>query len=119
MRLRDLFTGGLTWRELASYVRGLSPASATRTALNDGVPEPTGEQILLADLFDAVSIHDWHFAMANSDEKKPKPRQPKPYARWWVTQPRGAKSAERLAKLEDARRRKRDREKAIAEGRIA
>lgn len=98
---------------------GLPPSSATRTALNDGVPEPTGEQVLLADLFDAVTTHDWHFALANSEEKKAKPRQPKPYPRWWVRHVRAKDSARRMAKLEDARRRKREREQAIAEGRIA
>ncbi|MFJ9740810.1 hypothetical protein [Streptomyces sp. NPDC101166] len=100
-------------------MRGLSPDSATRTALNDGIPEPTGEQILLADLFDAVSTLDWHFALANSDEKKAKPKKPKPYPRWWAKPAGRAASPSRLAKLEDARRRKRERERAIAEGRIA
>ena len=117
--MRDLYTGRLTWRELASLVQGLSPAAATRTALNGGIPEPTGEQVILADLFDAVTTHDWHFAVANSDEKKPKPKRPQSYPRWWMTQPSRKKSPERLAKLEDARRRKRERERAIAEGRIA
>jgi hypothetical protein len=119
VRLRDLYTGTLTWRELASYVLGLSPTSATRTALNGGTVEPTGEQIILADLFDAVTTHDWHFAQANADDKKAKPKKPKPYPRWWITQPSRKNSPERLAKLDDARRRKRAREQAIAEGRIA
>ena len=98
---------------------GLSPTSPTRTAVNDGVPEPTGEQLLLADLFDAVTLHDWHFAVANTEEKKPKPKKPKPYPRWWLRQSRPKHSPQRVAKLEDARRRKRQREQAIAEGRIA
>lgn len=118
MRLRDLYTGNLTWRELSNLVRGLSPGSATRTALNDGVLEPTGEQVILADLFDAVTIQDWHFALANSDEKKAKPKKPKPYPRWWI-QHKPRHSEQRVAKIEDARRRKRAREKAIAEGCIA
>jgi hypothetical protein len=100
-------------------VQGLSPESATSAAVNGGIPEPSGEQILLADLFDAVSTLDWHFALANSDDKKAKPKKPKPYPRWWVKQTGRSSSPERLAKLEDARRRKREREKAIAEGRIA
>jgi hypothetical protein len=119
VRLRHLFTGEMTWRELASYVAGLSPQAATRTALNGGITEPTGEEIVLADLFDAVTTLDWHFAMANADEKKAKPKRPKPYPRWWVKQASGRKSPERLARIEDARRRKRARERAIAEGRIA
>jgi len=119
VRLRDLYTGGLTWRELISYVSGLTPASATRTAVNGGQPEPTGEQVILADIFDAVTTQDWHFALAHTDEKKPKPRQPKPYRRWWLSQPDRKNHPERIAKLEDARRRKREREQAIAEGRLA
>ncbi|MEU6768505.1 hypothetical protein ABZ916_39105 [Streptomyces sp. NPDC046853] len=97
---------------------GLPSGCATRTALRDGVPEATGEQIILADIFDAVSIHDWHFSSANSDPKKPKPKKPKKYPRWWE-QKKPRHSPQRVAKLEDARRRKREREKAIAEGRIA
>lgn len=72
----------------------------------------------MADLFDLVAMHDWHFISANADEKKAKPKAPKKYPRWWLP-PRGAKSAERVAKIEAARRRKHAREKAIAEGRIA
>ncbi|HEY6117191.1 MAG TPA: hypothetical protein VI172_14660 [Candidatus Dormibacteraeota bacterium] len=87
--------------------------------MNSGAPEPTGEQILLADLFDAVTVHDWHFALANSDEKKPRPKKPKPYPRWWETPAGRNDSPDRTAKLEDARRRKREREQAITEGRIA
>jgi hypothetical protein len=119
VRLRDLYTGSLTWRELASYVLGLSPTSATRTALNGGTTEPTGEQVLLADLFDAVVTLDWHFALANADEKKATPKKPKAYPRWWLAQPSRKSSTERLAKLDDARRRKQERQQAIAEGRIA
>ncbi|MEV7364243.1 hypothetical protein ACWENS_10740 [Streptomyces sp. NPDC004532] len=119
VRLQHLFTGELTWRELSNLVRGLPPGSATRTALNDGALEPTPEAALLADLFDAVTILDWHFVSANADDKKPKPKKPKPYPRWWVKQARPKNSPQRLAKLEDARRRKREREQAIAEGRIA
>lgn len=118
MRLRDLVTGNLTYRELSNLVGGLSPGSATRLALRDGVLEATGEQIILADLFDAVSILDWHFSSANSDPKKPKPKRPKKYPRWWE-RPKSRNSPQRIAKIEDARRRKREREKAIAEGRIA
>lgn len=119
MRLRDLTNGDLTYRELSSYVQGLPPGSATRTALNEGTPEPTGEQVMLADLFDAVALLDWHFVLANAEEKKAKPKRPKPYPRWWQQQPKRRKSPQRIAKLEDARRRKREREQAIAEGRIA
>ncbi|MGE9696661.1 hypothetical protein ACQKFA_23260 [Streptomyces sp. CH6] len=120
MRLRDLYTGGLTWRELISYVRGLSPQAATRTALNAGIPEPSGEQIVLADLIDTVNALDWHFRQVNTAEKAPKAKPAKPYPRWWEPKPDTARrTAQRVARLEDARRRKRAREQAIAEGRIA
>ncbi|MFE3326900.1 hypothetical protein [Streptomyces sp. NPDC059176] len=120
VRLRWLFTGDMTWRELLSYVDGLPPQSRTRTALNEGRVEPTQEARVLADLFDAVSIHDWHFCAANTDEKKPQPKRPSPYPRWWIpqrpTSPRG--SEQRAAKFEDARRRRQARQQAIASGHI-
>lgn len=122
VRLRHLFTGELTWRELSNLVAGLSPQSATRTALRGGLVEPTGEEILLADLFDAISVADWHFVTANSDEKKPKPKAPKRYPRWWEKpgQQKASKgSPERVARIEDARRRQRERRDAIRSGAIA
>lgn len=118
MRLRHLYTGELTWRELANLVRGLSPQSATRTALNGGQVEPSRETVLLADVFDAVSFLDFHFVSANSDPKKSPPKPPKPYPRWWAKAQQPDQSRERVAKLDDARRRKREREQAIAAGRI-
>lgn len=118
MRLSDVYRGRVTWRELSNYVRYLSPGSATRTALNEGIPEATGEQVLLADVFDAVTILDWHFSTANGDPKKAQPKKPKRYPRWWE-QKKPQNSPQRVAKIEDARRRKKLREQAIAEGRIA
>jgi hypothetical protein len=114
-----LYTSELTWRELSSYVAGLSPQAATRTALNDGVPEPTGEQILLADVFDAVAINDWHFSAANTAENKPTPKKPAPYPRWWLKQRQDKNTPQRLAKLAAARQRRQERQKAITDGRIA
>ncbi len=126
VRLRDLFLRDsdghrrLTWRELGVYVRALPPDSATRTALNDGRPEPTAETVLLADVFDMLQHVDWHIQAANASKKSELPKPPKPYPRWWDPK-RGRKrnSPERLARIEDARRRKREREQAIREGRIA
>ena len=124
VRLRDLTNGNLTYRELASYVQGLPPQSRTRAAVNDGVLEPTQEAVVLADIFDAISIQDWHFVSANAEENKPKPKRPKPYPRWWIDgagsgRAKPQPAAQRVARLEDARRRKREREQAIAEGRIS
>ncbi|MEW2578340.1 hypothetical protein [Streptomyces syringium] len=118
-RLRHLYTGELTWRELSSLVRGLSPQSATRTALNHGRPEPTGEQVLLADLFDITQHLDWHVQAANVAKRSDLPKKPKPYPRWWDTTPRRTNSSQRVARIEDARRRAAARRQAISEGRIA
>lgn len=127
VRLRDLFSqecgacgqGRLTWRELAAYVAGLSPQAATRTALNDGRVEPTQEALILADLFDAISVEDYHFVSANADPKKAPPKPPKPYPRWWLQASGPDNSERRVAKLDDARKRKRERQEAIAQGLIS
>ncbi|WP_331445869.1 hypothetical protein [Streptomyces xanthochromogenes] len=119
MRLRDLYTGDLTWRELSTYVRGLGPQSRLRTALNAGRVEPTGEQVLLADLFDMTQHVDWHIQAANATKKSELPPQAKPYPRWWETDKRRRQhSPQRRARLEDARRRSQERQRAIAEGRL-
>jgi hypothetical protein len=118
IRLHALFTGEMTWRELGVYLRALPPGSATRTALNDGVPEPSSETLVLADLFDMLAVMDLHQLQANSDPKGRKPKAHKPYPRWWEKK-KPRHSPERIARIEDARRRKRERERAIAEGRIA
>lgn len=118
--MRDLFTGDLTWRELASYVDGLPPGSRVRTALNDGRTEPTPEAVLLADVFDMLQNVDWHIVASNVDKKTKLPRTPKPYPRWWLKAPASKVSgADRVARLEAARTRRRERAQAIAEGRIA
>lgn len=127
MRLRDLYAsecgacgqGRLTWRELASYISALSPQAATRTALNGGHVEPTQEALILADVFDALSASDYHFVSANADPKKPPPKPPKPYPRWWMRTSSPDTSERRVAKLDDARRRKRERQEAIAQGLIS
>lgn len=98
----------------------MSPTSATRTALNDGVVEPSHEEVLLADVFDAVTTLDHHFCSANSDEKKARLiKPPKPYPRRWLQKADDGKSEKRATKLEDARRRRRERQHAIDTGLIA
>ncbi|WP_411102439.1 hypothetical protein [Streptomyces sp. cmx-4-9] len=120
VRLRDLFTGDLTWRELASYVDGLPPGSRVRTALNDGRAEPTAEAVLLADVFDMLQNVDWHIVASNIDKKSNLPKIPRPYPRWWMKPARSkTDGSERVARLEAARERRRERAEAIAEGRIA
>lgn len=119
VRLRDLYTGQLTWRELLSYVDGLPPGSRVRTALNGGRPEPTAEAVLLADIFDMLQNVDWHIVASNVDKKTNLPKTPKPYPRWWMKAPRSkTDGGERVARLEAARARRRERAQAIADGRI-
>lgn len=124
-RLGDLFARDgdgrprLTWRELASLVRGLPPGSATRTAMNDGVPEPTGEQVILADIADLVQWLDWHTVAAQATKSSELPKKPKPYPRYWNRKPSRRDSPQRVARIEDARQRAAERRRAIAEGRIA
>ncbi|MFI5985037.1 hypothetical protein ACIBEA_29750 [Streptomyces sp. NPDC051555] len=108
----------MTWRELASYVEGFSAQARIRTVLNEGKPEPTGEQLLLADLFDMLQRLNWTLEAVNSEKGKP-PKQPKPYPRWWLTKSSKSGSEDRVVRLEAARERKRARAKDIAEGRIA
>lgn len=118
VRLRDLFTGDLSWRELSSYIWGLSPRSATRTAIS-GFVEPSNETVLMADVFDAISVLDYHLVVANTDENKAKAvKLPKPYPRWWLKQAKQDSGEARVAKLEDARRRRRERQQAIDHGLI-
>ncbi|MFD0384693.1 hypothetical protein ACFQ2B_27960 [Streptomyces stramineus] len=87
--------------------------------LNHGRPEPTGEQVLLADVFDMIQHLDWHVQAANVAKRSDLPKRPKPYPRWWDTTSRRTHSPERVARIEDARRRQSARRRAIAEGRIA
>ncbi|MFG2748006.1 hypothetical protein [Streptomyces xanthophaeus] len=120
VRLSDLYTGRLTWRELLSYVEGLPPTSRLRTALNGGRPEPSAEAVLLADIFDMLQNVDWHIVASNVDKKSNLPKTPKPYPRWWMKPSRPkADGGERVARLEAARARRRARADDIAAGRIA
>ena len=112
----------MTWRELGVYVRRLPPDSATRIALNDGRPEPSGEQVLLADCFDMLQHIDWHIQASNVSKKSELPKKPKPYPRWWETGKRPAKkpnSPQRVARIEDARKRAAARQRLIDKGQIA
>lgn len=101
-------------------VQGLPPNSRLRTALNEGRSEPTAETVLLADVFDMLQNVDWHIVASNVDKKSSLPKAPKPYPRWWLQSSR-AKSdgGDRVARLEAARTRRRERAEAIAAGRIA
>jgi hypothetical protein len=108
VRLRDLYQGGITYRELAGYVQGLPPQSRVRTALNDGTPEPQHEELLLADLFDMLQRVNWTIQAVNATSP---PKMPKPYPRRWLrsTKNRKAPDAQRTARLEAARARARAR----------
>ena len=119
IRLRALFTGEMTWRELGVYLRALPADSATRTAMNDGKPEPTAETVVLTDVFDMLQNIDWHIQAQNAEKKSQLPKKPKPYPRWWDTG-RGRKrhSPQRQARIKDAQRRAAERRRLIAEGAI-
>lgn len=107
----------MTWRELGAYVHGLSAQARIRTAINGGKPEPTGEQILLADVYDKLQHLNWTLQAANSTKE---PKAPKPYARWWITAPKSKRDGiDRVARLDAARARRRERQQAITDGRIA
>lgn len=101
-------------------MHGLSPTSATRTAISDGVVDPSHEEVVLADVFDALTTLDYHFVSANADEKKARQiKPPKPYPRRWLQQDGDRKAEQRSTRLEDARRRRRERQRAIDSGLIA
>lgn len=74
MRLRHLYTGELTWRELGVYLRGLPPASRLRAALTGSPPWTTGDHIL-ADVYDVLTGANWQ---RSGDRTLPRP---KPYPR--------------------------------------
>jgi hypothetical protein len=120
VRLRHVYTGEMTWRELASYVQGLPPDSRVRTALNGGRPEATGEQVLLADVFDMLQRVNWTLQAVNATKESKAPKPPKPYPRWWLAS--GAAKVpdeQRRHRLERARERARDRKRQLREGAIA
>lgn len=81
--------------------------------------EPSHEEVALANVFDAIAMVDYHVATANADEKTAKKiKLPKPYPRRWLHQSQQDDSDKRVAKLEDARRRRQERAQAIARGLI-
>lgn len=125
MRLRELFERDadgrprLTWRELGVYVRRLPPESATRTALNEGKPEPSAETILLADCFDMLQHVAWYIQASNATKKSELPKKPRPYPRWWAPDRRRRQhSPQRQARIKDAQRRAAERRRLITEGAI-
>ncbi|MEU7066884.1 hypothetical protein [Streptomyces sp. NPDC046161] len=104
----------MTWREFAAYVAGLPPHARVRTALNGGRPEPSVDQLILADLADLLQRLQWTLQAVNSEKGKA-PKAPKPYPRQWL-QPKPSKSTspDRVARIEDARRRARERKSSLA-----
>lgn len=106
----------MTWRELSSYVHGLPPHARVRTALREGREEPTGEQVLLADVFDMLQRVNWTLQAVNAAKESQQPKAPKPYPRWWL-RGKGEASKDagaRLARMEDARERARARKQQLA-----
>ncbi|MFF4848798.1 hypothetical protein [Streptomyces sp. NPDC001194] len=71
-------------------------------------------------MFDMLQNVDWHIVASNIDKKSNLPKAPKPYPRWWLQSARAkADGGDRVARLEAARTRRRERAEAIAAGRIA
>lgn len=95
VRLKQLFTGGLTRRELLVYLKGLPATSRLRTALRGGEPAWGLAEYQLADIFDALARGNWQ--RGNAGAKSPGP-QPPPYPR-----PVTAAQRERDAQRERAR----------------
>ncbi|MFF0389680.1 DUF5361 domain-containing protein [Kitasatospora sp. NPDC004615] len=98
VRLRHLFTGELTWRELRSLIRGLPPTSRLRTAIA-GRPLWTATEYLLADVFDVLAAANWQ-RTGDKSAAKPKP-YPRPVVR--DQQADAAKDQARAAARERAR----------------
>lgn len=62
---------------------------------------------------------DWHIVASNVDKKANLPKIPKPYPRWWLAASKAkGKGSDRVARLEAARARRRERAEAIAAGLI-
>lgn len=77
----------LSWRALGVFVRRLDATSAyVREVAPDTAPWLGTERIqsMLADLFDAVVMLDWHLVCANTPKGKTRPKRPKPYPRPWA-----------------------------------
>ncbi|WP_030303511.1 hypothetical protein [Streptomyces katrae] len=106
----------MTWRELASYVQGLPPHARVRTALREGREEPTGEQVLLADVFDMLQRVNWTLQAVNTPKESKQPKPPKAYPRWWLQGKTGTPrdTAARLARMEAARERARERKRQLS-----
>lgn len=113
MRLRGLFTGDLTWRELGVLIRGLPPTSRLRQAIAGGAQPWTVTDYLLANVHDVLTAANWQRS-GEGKSKYPKPL-PRPEDR---RRRRGEDSPERAAARKDAIRRARERERAIAAGEI-
>lgn len=63
---------------------------------------------------------DWHIVASNVDKKANLPKVPKPYPRWWLATAKAAsRGGDRIARLDAARTRRRERAEAIAAGLIA
>ena len=71
----------LGWTALAHFIKYLGPGSALYDEVHPETARWTQGDMILADIFDAVSAFRYAFASANS---KGKPRRPKPYPRPWV-----------------------------------
>lgn len=83
MRLRQLFTGELTWRELGVYIRGLPPTSRLRVAMAGGTPQWTLSEHLLAGAVDLLAAANWqrgNSGRPRHEQSRPPKQLPRPTA---------------------------------------
>lgn len=77
MRLRDLYTGGLTVRELIAYIREIPMESALGRSLLGEAADWTASTHLIADAVDLLNIANWQ--RSGTKKRAPKPmKRPKP-----------------------------------------
>lgn len=76
------------WAALRSFVAHLGPDSALYAEQHPGEGDwyaPWNASAVLADIYDALAALTVGYATANRKKGAPKPKQPKPYPRPWLT----------------------------------
>ena len=79
-KLSDI-PANLGWTSLAHFVAYLKPGSALYDEVNPDTARWGHADMMLADIYDAITSFIFAYASANS---KGRPKRPKPYPRPWV-----------------------------------